>query len=390
MAFPAAPDYTFLMDRKNPAPNPNIALCAKLIASGKLRAAPLNSIAAEALPLAGPLDPDRVAGMLLGLAVGDSLGNTSESMLPRERRARYGEIRDYLPNRHAEGRAVGLPSDDTQMTFWALEKIMEDDGVDPARLSDRFARSHIFGIGRAVSAFQTARSVGIGWESAGQDSAGNGSLMRAAPLILPSLMRGGPELAADIVMGSMITHNDSASIASCLAFCLMLRELLVMERPPEPRWWVDRFCGLAAKVETDKRYIHRNTAAYPSFCGKLSDFVREEVGKALDENVPVVDACNRWFSGAYLLETVPSVLYILARHGDDPGECIVRAVNDTWDNDTDAAIVGAAAGALHGRAKLPERWIAGLTGRTGKDDDGKVFELVEKAIDFAAADSKTP
>jgi len=59
---------------------------------------------------------------------------------------------------------------------------------------------------------------------------------------------------------------------------------------------------------------------------------------------PAVDTCNGWYSGSYLLETVPSVLYILMRHGDDPQEAIVRAVNDT-----NSAIAGAAVGALHGR-----------------------------------------
>ena len=36
-------------------------------------------------------------------------------------------------------------------------------------------------------------------------------------------------------------------------------------------------------------------------------------------------------------------------------EAIVRAVNDTRDNDTIAAIVGAAVGALHGKSALPDR-----------------------------------
>ncbi|MBM4419122.1 MAG: ADP-ribosylglycohydrolase family protein, partial [Chloroflexi bacterium] len=35
-----------------------------------------------------------------GLALGDSLGNTSEALVPGVRAALYGEIRDYLPNRH--------------------------------------------------------------------------------------------------------------------------------------------------------------------------------------------------------------------------------------------------------------------------------------------------
>jgi len=56
------------------------------------------------------------------------------------------------------------------------------------------------------------------------------------------------------------------------------------------------------------------------------------------------------------------VLLILSRHAGDPEEAIVRAVNDTRDNDTVAAIVGAAVGALHGRGKLPRRWVEGLAG----------------------------
>ena len=53
----------------------------------------------------------RVEGMLLGLAIGDALGNTSESLRPGERQSYHGEVRDYLPNPYADGRAVGLPSD---------------------------------------------------------------------------------------------------------------------------------------------------------------------------------------------------------------------------------------------------------------------------------------
>jgi ADP-ribosylglycohydrolase len=77
---------------------------------------------------------------------------------------------------------------------------------------------------------------------------------------------------------------------------------------------------------------------------------------------------------------MPTVLHILARHADDPEEAIVRAVNDTRDNDTIAAIVGAVVGALHGRAALPRRWVDGLLGRTREDDDGRVFELIDRAL----------
>jgi len=88
-------------------------------------------------------------------------------------------------------------------------------------------------------------------------------------------------------------------------------------------------------------------------------------------------------SGTYLLETVPSAIYILMRHGADPEEAIVRAVNDTKDNDTVAAIVGAAVGAavgaLHGSSGLPEWWVRELSGRTREDDDGRISILLEQA-----------
>lgn len=112
--------------------------------------------------------------------------------------------------------------------------------------------------------------------------------------------------------------------------------------------------------------------------GPLWRFVEDFVPRMLDWSV--VDAGNRWHSGAYLLETVPTVLHILARHGHDPEEALVRAVNDTRDNDTIAAIGGAAVGALHGYSALPERWRQGLLGRTHESDDGHLFALVDAAL----------
>jgi ADP-ribosylglycohydrolase len=69
------------------------------------------------------------------------------------------------------------------------------------------------------------------------------------------------------------------------------------------------------------------------------------------------------------------------RHADDFEEAIVRAVNDTKDNDTIAAIVGAVVGALHGKEAIPKRWIQNLPGCTTDCDDGKVFELLSIAKD---------
>jgi ADP-ribosylglycohydrolase len=65
-------------------------------------------------------------------------------------------------------------------------------------------------------------------------------------------------------------------------------------------------------------------------------------------------------------------------------------VNDTKDNDTVAAIVGAAVGALHGEGALPARWVRDLLGRTGAEDDGRVFELLDGAVERFLGDGTLP
>ena len=45
-------------------------------------------------PKSADFDFRRAEGMLLELAIGDALGNTTESLMPDER-AIFGEIRDY-------------------------------------------------------------------------------------------------------------------------------------------------------------------------------------------------------------------------------------------------------------------------------------------------------
>jgi len=322
------------------------------------------------------VDFDKAEGMLLGLAVGDALGATTESRTPQERREALGEIRDYLLNRHVH-ECRGFPSDDSQMAFWTLEQLLRDDGLIPENVAARFSRDRIFGIGATVRDFLTNLKSGKPWYACGPKSAGNGALMRIAPVLIPHLKEPSAELWTDSVLCSMMTHNDAGSTACCVAFVGMLWDLLPMTSAPEPTWWLDRFIEIARPLEGDTTYRPRSPSV--DYQGPIHRFVDEFVRAAYQEQKPVVDACNHWYSGAYLLETMPSVIYILMRHAHDPEEAIVRAVNDTRDNDTVAAIVGAAVGALHGRDAIPQRWIENHSGRTTDRDDGRIFELIRDA-----------
>lgn len=356
----------------------NRALLQELFDCGKIRLQRDSFLDTEP-PAIHPLDPERMEGMLWGLAIGDSLGNTSESRPPRCRRKKYGEIRDYLSTKHAEGRCVGVPSDDTQMAFRTIEQLLEDDGLVPDHLAQWFCRKPIFGIGKSVRTFIECYEGGLPWDEAGVQSAGNGALMRIAPILLPHLRRPSPALWADVALAAMITHNDPGSTAACVAYIHLLWQVLGMTAPPPRGWWLETFCRVAGRLEgQDTRYENRGQSAYPHK-GPLWAFAEKVVRDALARELSVEEACDAWYSGAYVFETVPCVLYILEVWGHDPEEAIVRAVNDTWDNDTVAAIVGAAVGALHGVSALPQRWRDGLLGRTGVDDDGRIQSLIARA-----------
>lgn len=351
----------------------NAALLQELWPTGKLQVAGLPTLP---IPRGKVPSLDRIRGTLLGLAIGDSLGNTTESQLPANRFAAHGEIRDYLPNRYADGRPVGLPSDDTQLAIWLLDSMLDRGGFDPEDVVRRYAAQQIFGIGKTMRDFLTAVKSGRPLGECGQPSAGNGALMRVAVVPLYQAANPSENLWADALLSSALTHNDSSSTASCVAFAAMIWDLLQMTAPPDPEWWAHRFVEIARPVEG--RTHLKSRAPKSTFQGSLCDFIETEVLPAWQQDVPLAEGLNRWYSGAYLLETVPSALYLLMAHAHDPEEAIVRSVNDTWDNDTVAAIVGAAVGALHGEGALPKRWRDGLLARTTADDDGHLFQTLDR------------
>jgi ADP-ribosyl-[dinitrogen reductase] hydrolase len=319
---------------------------------------------------------EKVEGMLLGLAIGDALGATTEGLEATERKERFGEIRDYLPGKRSGFRVAGAATDDTQLSFWTLEQLIDDKGLDPDNLARKFCKHRIIGIGGTTKNFvRNYKDKNLPWYKAGLDSLGNGALMRIAPIVLPYLRNPHPSLYADAALDSMITHNAFANNASCVAFVRMLWELLPMTSPPKPYWWIEAFCSTVRNLEGNTKY-RPLSPQYVNYEGSLWEFTQEACQQALSKGLSVEEACDSWGSGANLFETVPSVLYILAIHGHDPEEAIVRAVNDTSDNDTIASIVGAAVGALHGLAGIPERWVKRLTGRIREGGGYQVFRLI--------------
>jgi ADP-ribosylglycohydrolase len=319
--------------------------------------------------------------MLLGTAIGDALGNTSEGLLPARRRENIGWITNYLPNRYASNELAGVPSDDTQMTFWLVEHLLEHGCLSPEQLASTFASRQIFGMGSSVGAFRRNLNSGTVWQMAGARSAGNGALMRIAPILGPHLDRPTTKLWEDAAVCSAITHNDPASIACCIGYVFLLAELLLVDEVPELDWWADTFERVAPPVEGQTNHRPRGGVYLGEYDGSLTAYTVREVRKGLADGLDTIAFGKRVYSGAYLMETMPNVLFILAKFGSDPEQAVLEAVNGTKDNDTIAAIVGAAMGAMHGSEAFPRDWIGQLTGRLGLADDGKAFELTDAAVE---------
>jgi len=355
----------------------NRELLEELFATGAIRAQRGPIFDQQPILPAEPLDFDRVEGMMLGLAIGDALGNPSESAIPAHRAAEHGEIREYRP-KHGDPTLVGVPSDDSQLAFWTLEHLLEHGGLVPDRLAHDFSRRRIFGLGASVKEFLENVQAGVPWHQAGADSAGNGALMRIAPVIIPHLQCPSQNVWSDVALAAMLTHNDPASTAACVALASLLWQLVSGSSPVNRHEMLEQFVEVARTIEGETSYCARGG----DFKGKefpVWKFTGEVVRAALAKNLSTLDACNSWHSGAFLLETVPSVLFILMRYLDEPEEALIRSVNDTKDNDTVAAIVGAVVGARHGTGWIPSPWRAGLRGCTTADDDGRVFELLAQA-----------
>ena len=158
-------------------------------------------------------------------------------MNPADRRRVHGDIRDYLPNRHQGGHPIGLPTDYTQLAAWLLESLLGQRGLEVADVAKRFAIRCIFGMGATVRGFLRDYHFGKDLWACGQQSAGNGALMRVAAVPVFHLPRSPAAVLDDALLSSALTHNDPTSNASCVAFSAMLCELVHMTALPPPPWW---------------------------------------------------------------------------------------------------------------------------------------------------------
>lgn len=319
----------------------------------------------------------RITGMLIGVAVGDCLGHSTEWRFdPALRNEKFGTILDHL---HIGDSRVGRISDDTQLTFWTVEQLLSRGEFQFDDLVRCFVdrQSRIVGRGKNTSAslarhqqrMQSARyTIEACAGDPNSEGRGNGGLMRFSPIVLPHLRQPTARLYLDAVLATLITHGNTWALASIVPMTHLLWCCLGLATgsAPTAEWWIDEYLRVGADLELGPLPYPLDTdpipALFKNFRGTLCDFLDGPVRSAYRKGVSLRDACslNGFGSRADILQTVPAVLYTLMCHSDDVTCSLLAAVNDTKDNDTIAAIVGAYVGALHGREKIRAKWIDGI------------------------------
>ncbi len=312
-----------------------------------------------------PLHPaaaviDRARGALLGLVVGDALGTTLEF-----------SRRDTLPH-HTEmtgggpfNLRAGHWTDDTSMALALADSLLHAPGFDPADLMTRFVAwfregaysctGNCFDIGittrEALAHFERTGAPYAG--STDPDTAGNGSLMRLAPVALATLHDAG-EAERIAEAQSRTTHGAPQAVEACAYFVQLLREgILGQPDVLRPRPWIG--------IETDglrPRHFISGADDNLTLKHRTGETALHEIaqgpwrGKARDQIR----------SSGYVLHTLEAALWAVGTSSTFE-EAVALAVNLGDDADTVGAVTGQLAGALYGASAIPERWLHPLAWR---------------------------
>ncbi len=276
---------------------------------------------------------DRLLGSLLGLAVGDALGAAVEfqarDSFPPVTNMVGGGVFDLAP---------GQWTDDTSMALCIAASLTETGAYDPHDQLARFVRwyrdgylsstGRCFDIGNQTrAALEEFEATGEPYrESVGGMSAGNGSLMRLAPVAMAFC--DDPEAAGRFSADSSRTTHPAVE---CVEACGVYGRLI------------------AAAIEGASR-----TELYVLAADLAEQVTNPGLATILRGSYRVKER-DEISSSGYVLHSLEAALWALART-DDFLEGALLAVNLGDDADTVGAIYGQLAGALYGRSGIPENW----------------------------------
>jgi ADP-ribosyl-[dinitrogen reductase] hydrolase len=280
----------------------------------------------------------RFRGTLLGLATGDALGATLEFRCPGS----FSEIDDMVGG-GPFSLSAGEWTDDTSMALCLAESLTEKRSFDPVDQLERYTRwarhGHLSSNGRVFDIGGTVRdALGRFWTtpqpycgSADPETAGNGSLMRLAPVPL-FYARNHREAIERSGESSRTTHGARTAIDACRYMGALIvgavngatkQELLGDHYSPVEGYWEQ--CPLVEEIDeiAAGSYKHKDS--------------------------PEIEGAG------YVVRSLEAALWAFYRSDSFRNGCLL-AVNLGDDADTTGAVFGQLAGAYHGEDSIPQPW----------------------------------
>ena len=307
------------------------------------------------------MSEDRLAGSILGQALGDALGFVVEAQPPELARV---YVDGWLRNGRAGEWAhpdfpFGQYSDDTQLARELLRSFEDARGWDAsafaARVAELFREGRDVGAGRGTRSAALRLLLGVPWRESGTPApyAGNGAAMRAGPLGL--LLHDRAAMCRSAQEQSRITHLDPrcAAGAAAVAGAVAISGEAALAGD-------DFLDEVASCAETDDGTVAaaiRGLKEWKSLApGDAARFVHES---GLDPA-----HMDRWSGiSAFVTPSVLWSLYAFLRSPDDYWETVCTAIRVGGDTDTMAAIAGAISGARLGVDALPPELTARVNDR---------------------------
>jgi ADP-ribosyl-[dinitrogen reductase] hydrolase len=292
---------------------------------------------------------ERLAGIMLGTAVGDALGLPAEGMTPSRRRRIWPGPWRY---RFFFGR--GMTSDDTEHTFFVAQSLLREP-KDAEAFQRRLAKKLRWwlaglpaGVGLATLRACLKLWIGFPPQHSGVWSAGNGPAMRSALIGGYFCEDENAAMLADFVKASTtLTHTDPRALTAAMAVARLAAWAVRHgpSQPPEIGALIETLAGLAPDDAEWRDLVEKIRVAHK---GKMT-VTTFAVSLGLEKGVT-----------GYAYHTVPVAIYAWLLHYGDFRATVEAVLECGGDTDTSGAIAGALAGATTGPKKIPGQWLVGI------------------------------
>lgn len=289
------------------------------------------------------IEQQRWRGLILGTAVGDSVGLTAEGISHRRNAKIFrGQWRQRFFIRW------GMCSDDTEHTVFVAQALL----AHPDNLSlfrKRLAWSLRWwllalpaGVGLATGKAIIKLCLGFNPQNSGVYSAGNGPAMRVAPI--GAFFARQPDLLSQYVAAStLMTHTDKKALIGAKAVAEVIAWIWRENLTEKPA--LTDFIALLAQVDADTEW--------QALVNRIAQGQKQNL--SVNQFADLM-GLTHGITG-YIYHTVPMVLYAWYQHFGDFRQTLTRIWDCGGDTDTTGAIVGALAGSVTGEQGIPAEWV---------------------------------